>query len=166
MTTTTKTATHEVIHPPATLRDKALSELPGPDRDPEALIARAQEAVERLAPSFDTWLRDDVAALREEVAAYAAAQRSAAAAEALRVRVQNLRGSCAQFGYPLAADVAGQFCLLLEDAEGRDADAEALLQFVDAIGSIVRGQVRDGSDLLAAELVRALRALSDRLRQA
>ncbi|MGL4439831.1 MAG: hypothetical protein ACRCUE_11190, partial [Bosea sp. (in: a-proteobacteria)] len=72
-------ADHAIIRPPNTLRAKALTVVTDPNDDQSADIARADRAVEALAPSFEEWLISDIEKLRGALVIFNASRKDEAA---------------------------------------------------------------------------------------
>jgi hypothetical protein len=153
---------HTVIVPPNELRERALVKSRNGQQEIEELITRGNRALESLAPSFAEWMTNEMHRLFEAVAAFEHSDRGPEAAKTFFVVVHDVRGQALQFGYPLAARLAGDLCNLLERQEDLGLPPVIIRSYVEAIASIVRTGVRDEAHALAKELATTLtRVVSD-----
>ena len=156
---------HAVLHPKPRLREKALvkSQRPTPTDDAD-MIARAERAVDALAPSFGKWMAQSAATLLESVEGFGeAGPQSPEEVEALHLLAQDVRGQAKQFGYAVAAQMATGLCDHLAHGEV-DVPMVVVRRYAEAIASVVRAEVKDAPNDIARELVRQLGVLSAEFR--
>lgn len=147
---------HSVIVPPNTLRAKALVRAKNGQQDIDEMISRADRALEALAPSFAEWMGNEVLRLFDSIDVFEASDRGPEAAKNFFLVVHDIRGQAMQFGYPLASQLAGGLCELLEKQEDVPLPPVLMRRYVEAIASIVRYNIRDESNPVALELARTL----------
>ncbi|WP_293856721.1 hypothetical protein [uncultured Alsobacter sp.] len=147
---------HTVIVPPNTLRAKALVRAKNGQQDIDEMIKRADRALEALAPSFAEWMGNEIHRLFEAISTFEASDRGPEAAKSFFIVVHDVRGQALQFGYPIAAQLAGGLCDLLERQEDIGLPPVIMRRYVEAIASIVRSGIRDEANALAVELARTL----------
>jgi hypothetical protein len=80
---------HTILHPPLTLRDKALSKVRQSPKEFEEAIVRAERALDALAPSFTEWMLGETMRLADSFAAFEDGARDDDAVQALFLVVQN-----------------------------------------------------------------------------
>lgn len=147
---------HEVVHPPDRLK-KAISVSRGSAAVDLAAIARAEKALSALAAEFTTWMRNEVKVL--DAARDIVRERGfdPDTRAALFRAAHDIKGEAATFGYPLAAQIAGSLCRLLDGLPAAVAVPPALVdQHVDAVRAIVRQDVKGEGDATAQLLARRL----------
>jgi chemotaxis protein histidine kinase CheA len=150
---------HTIVHPPTTLRDKALSKVRQSPKEFEESIVRAERALEALTPSFTEWMLSETRRLAHSFAAFEDSARDDDAVQALFMVAHDVRGQAKQFGYPIAAHLAEGLCDLLKSGSGEDMPITILRSYVDSISSMVRFGVRDEANEVALELSRSLARL-------
>lgn len=148
-------ADHSVIVPPNTLRAKALVRVKK-DKEVDEMIARADRALESLAPSFTEWMNNEILRLFEAMDQFEHSDQGEEASKSFYIVVHDVRGQALQFGYPLAGQMAGGLCDLLEHRNDTPIPAVIMRRYVEAIASIVRTGIRDEANALAVELARTL----------
>lgn len=148
-------ADHSVIVPPNTLRAKALVRVKK-ETEVDEMIARADRALEALAPSFTEWMNNEILRLFESMDQFEQSDQGEDAAKTFYIVVHDVRGQALQFGYPLAGQMAGGLCDLLEHRNEAPIPAVIMRRYVEAIASIVRTGIRDEANALAVELARTL----------
>jgi hypothetical protein len=153
---------HTVLHPPTTLRDKGLSKVRQTRKEFEETLARAEMALEALAPSFAEWMSSETRRLSDSLDVFENGPRDADALQSLFLVAHDFRGQAKQFGYPLAGQIATGLCELLQGDDALEIPLVILRSHVDAVCSIVRFGVRDEANEVALEMARALsRVLAD-----
>lgn len=148
-------ADHSVIVPPNTLRAKALVRVKK-DNEVDEMIARADRALESLAPSFTEWMNNEILRLFEAMDQFERSDQGEEASKSFYIVVHDVRGQALQFGYPLAGQMAGGLCDLLEHRNEAPIPPVIMRRYVEAIASIVRTGIRDEANALAVELARTL----------
>jgi len=148
---------HEVITPPDTLKDAVRPAVAGDDP-----VARAEAALAQLSSEFSVWMNDECARLEAAREAVRQHGMEVLQREALFRVVHDIKGHAPTLGFPLVADVAGGLCRLIEETRDPRRIPPALIdQHVDAIRALIREHGRARAEVIAAELTRTLRAVSD-----
>src|SRR5262249_5044747 len=148
---------HDVIMPPNPF-DGAFAYTPDGD-DP---VARAEAALAGLATEFSGWMNDecdqlDRARREARAVAMAAPQR-----DVLFRAAHDIRGQAATLGFPLVAAVAESLSRLIEEARDPRRIPFALIdQHVDAVRAIIREHGQARAEVIATQLTRSLREVSD-----
>jgi chemotaxis protein histidine kinase CheA len=145
----------QVFTPFNMLRAK-IGNKPGPDLD--QIVASAEAALEDLKEEFEVWIRDDLRALRDAVAAL----RKTPADPEILARVQTLsheiKGQGATYGYPLLTTVGD---LLHGFIQRNPAVAGKNLHLLDAhvdFMTLVLGRgIHDEGDQRARNILAGLR---------
>jgi chemotaxis protein histidine kinase CheA len=150
---------HSEIHPPDTLRAKALTKVRGNPLEIVEMITRADKALAALSSNFAEWMLNEVRRLTEAFAQFDAGPKDDAAYKALFVVAHDVRGQALQFGYPLAGQIAAGLCDLIQNRATNPVPAMILGRYVDSIASIVRAGVKDEANAVAVELARELNRL-------
>ena len=101
------------------------------------MIERADRALESLAPSFTEWMNNEVLRLFEAMDGFDASDQGEEASKAFYIVVHDIRGQALQFGYPIAGQLAGGLCDLLERRHEAPIPAIIMRRYVEAIASIV-----------------------------
>jgi HPt (histidine-containing phosphotransfer) domain-containing protein len=151
---------HEVITPENKLRhvlsNKPLA--PGED-DP---VTRAEKALVELSTEFGIWMHSECERLDMARRALAHGGFTPANKDALFHAAHDLKGEAATFGYPAVAGPADSLCRLIEHSPDPTRIPIALVdQHVDAVRAIYREYIRSDAEVLAAQLTRALREVTD-----
>lgn len=151
---------HEVITPENKLR-KAVSTrplFPG-EEDP---LERAEKALAELSSEFSSWMEqecDRLDAARHELKKLGF---NKATKETLFHAAHDIKGEAATFGYPAVASAAESLCRLIEHTpDATQIPFELIDQHVDAVRAIYREYARSDAQLLAAELTKRLREVTD-----
>ena len=145
----------ELFMPPNMLKAKVGGGLGGIDM---AALKRADAALETLSGEFAGWLTDDVKALADAHARYAAAPSAPARAALLRA-AHDIKGQAATFDFPLVARVAASLARLLgELPPGRDLPPGLADAHVQAVQVIHRENIRDIANPMAQMLCAELDA--------
>jgi HPt (histidine-containing phosphotransfer) domain-containing protein len=149
---------HEVITPPNRLQ-KAVALTKPAGFDP---VARAEEALGRLAGEFSGWMNQECELLdeaRQKVKAEGFAEETR---DTLFRAAHDIKGEAATFGFPLAAPPADSLCRLIEHTpDMARIPIELIDQHVDAIRAIVREGARPDIADIAHALTRRLREVTD-----
>lgn len=152
-------ADHEVWHPPHRLA-RALSTGGAAAMLDMDAVARAEAALAGLSGEFTAWMEREVAALDAARLAVRAAPRRDDLRGVLFRAAHDLRGDAATFGYPVAGEVAGGLCRLLEVP---GLDLATALPLVDRHVDAVRAMVREGAEGGSARAAMTARLLADQL---
>ena len=148
---------HEVIMPPNKLR-KAMKSSTERHKD---VISRAETALLQLSAEFDSWMNAECERLegvRREIKGQGFSQKTPALFRA----AHDIKGEAATFGYPAVAGVANSLCRLVEHTPEMTRIPVALVdQHVDAVRAIVREYARNDLPIMAGELSRRLREVTD-----
>jgi chemotaxis protein histidine kinase CheA len=157
----TKFSDHEVIVLPNRLKRKAITSVAADEPDP---LWEAEEALGELSVQFGSWMVDECTALERARHLVQTEGSTAATREALHRAAHDIRGHGATLGFPMAADVAGSLCLLLEQSSDPSHIPLSFIdQCVDAIRAIVREHNGPHADRIAAALAQELRNIADAL---
>jgi hypothetical protein len=150
---------HEVISPPHRLR-RALSNVEvSPADEP---VARAEQALARLAGEFATWMAEEGERLDDARNAVKAAGFTAATREALFFAAHDIRGDAETLGYPGLTIPAESLCRLIEHTRDMSRIPLSLVdQHVDAVRAIIREGNRPDAEQTVAILTRRLRDVTD-----
>ena len=149
-------ADHAEIRPPDTLRAKALTKVRQNPLEVVEMIKRADKALEVLASNYTDWMLNEVKRLSESFEVFDAGPRDVEAYKALFFVAHDVRGQAMQFGYPLAGQIAGGLCELLQGGLTSPVPPLILRRYVEAISSIVRSGVKDEANAVALELAKHL----------
>jgi HPt (histidine-containing phosphotransfer) domain-containing protein len=149
---------HEVIVPPNRL-EKALAVAKSTGFDP---VARAEEALGKLAGEFAEWMEQECAKLDEARQLVRTEGFVEETRDALFRCAHDIRGEAATFGFPLAATPADSLCRLIEHTPDMALIPLGLVdQHVDAIRAIVRENARTDIGEVAWALTQRLREVTD-----
>jgi hypothetical protein len=154
---------HSVIHPPNTLRAKALTKVRQNPLEAAEMVRRADKALEALSTNFTEWMLNEVRRLSEHFEHFDAGPRDVEDYKDLFLVAHDVRGQALQFGYPLAGQIAGGLCDLLQNKA--PVPPVILRRYVEAISSIVRSGVKDEVNAVALELAKHLTKLVSDYRQ-
>jgi HPt (histidine-containing phosphotransfer) domain-containing protein len=153
-----KFADHEMITPPHKLR-KAMRNSTERHQD---VISRAETALRQLSAEFETWMNAECERLegaRREIKGQGFSQKTH---DALYRAAHDIKGEAATFGYPAVAGIANSLCRLVEHTPEMTRIPVALVdQHVDAVRAIVREYARNDLPIMASELTRRLREVTD-----
>jgi hypothetical protein len=152
-------ADHELISPPHKLR-RAISSVPASaDDDP---VARAEQALARLAGNFSTWMEEEGERLDQARNTVKAAGFTGATRDALFFAAHDIRGDAETFGYPGLAVPAESLCRLIEHTRDMQCIPMTLVdQHVDAVRAIIREGSRPRAEETVAALTGRLREVTD-----
>jgi hypothetical protein len=150
---------HAEIHPPNTLRERALTRVRQNPLDSAEMVNRAQKALEALASNFTDWMLSEVRRLTEHFEGFERGPMDTEAYKSLFIVAHDVRGQAMQFGYPLAGQIAAGLCDLVQNHKTNPVPAIILRRYVEAISSIVRSGVKDEANAVAVELARELNRL-------
>jgi hypothetical protein len=120
-----------------------------------ALLKRAEAVLERISVQYESWLRQDLAALDGVRADIRQEGATAGKIRELAYYARLLRGAGATFGYPIVTDFAAHLCDAIEHHKA-EIPTVVLNAYVDAMKAAVREKIRDRSDPTAREILKAL----------
>jgi chemotaxis protein histidine kinase CheA len=148
---------HEVITPPNALKHAVKPAVAGDDP-----VARAEAALAQLSTEFSGWMNDECARLDAARQAIRQHGMEVLQREALFRVAHDIKGHAPTLGFPLIADVAGGLCRLIEETRDPRRIPPALIdQHIDTIMALIREHGRVRAEVIAAELSRTLRAVTD-----
>jgi HPt (histidine-containing phosphotransfer) domain-containing protein len=152
-------ADHEVITPANKLRN-AISNVPlAPGEDP---VARAEQALEDLSKSFQTWMDEECKRLNGARIAIKRFGFMTTTRDALFHAAHDIKGEAETFGFPAIAGAADSLCRLIEHAPDVTRIPLTLIdQHVDAVRAIYREYERSDAIELAGRLTARLREVTD-----
>src|SRR5258708_24025864 len=104
-------ADHELISPPHKLRRAISSVPPSPDDDP---VARAEQALARLASEFPAWMEEEGERLDQARNKVKADGFTVPTRDALFFAAHDIRGDAETLGYSALAIPAASLCRLIE----------------------------------------------------
>ena len=145
-------ATHSILHPPQTLKAKALVEIRSGDATPEEAVEQADGALASVAPSFQNWMIDETEKLVAARERFRAEGGTAEARNALFRACHHVRGNAGVFGFPLAGKVADSLCKLVDRCPPARLPVAVVDQHVDAIRAMVREDARGSGNARARTL--------------
>ena len=150
----------ELFMPPNMLKAKVGGGLGGIDM---AAMKRAETAMETLKSEFGDWIADDVKALMEARARYAATP-DTESRDALLRAAHDIKGQAATFSYPLIARVAASLSRMIGELP---PDIPLPLSLIDAhvsaIQVIHKNRMQDTNDKTAQALCAELDARVDEI---
>lgn len=127
--------------------------------DSSALIAQAEESVQKLGGEFETIFAENVTAL---ASAMAEVRQSGMTRERGLVRMRrllhDLRGQAGTFGYPLVSQVGDSACKFIDLSEDIGAtEVEVLGMHIDALKAINQAKIKGDGGPIGQELMSGLR---------
>lgn len=131
----------------------------GPGDDP---VSRAEAALKVLSANFETWMAAEVDTIAARRDAWAEnGFENGPEREAFYRSVHDVKGQAATLGFPLAAQVAGSLCHLLEIVEDPTKLPLTLIeQHVDAIRAIFREKAKAENDRIGSDLAATLQTVT------
>jgi HPt (histidine-containing phosphotransfer) domain-containing protein len=151
-------ADHEVITPPNGLKGAVSAGADGHE-DP---IARAEQALAKLAPEFSDWMNSELKRLDKARHEVTSKGFDGATRDALFHAVHDIKGEAATFGFPAVAAAADSLCRLIEHSPDiKRIPLRLVDQHVDAIRAIVRENGQPNVVAMAEKLTRKLREVTD-----
>jgi chemotaxis protein histidine kinase CheA len=148
---------HEVITPPHGLKHAVAPAIAGDDP-----VARAEAALAQLSTEFSDWMHEECARLDAARLAVRQHGMEVLQREALFRVAHDIKGHAPTLGFPLVADVAGGLCRLMEEtADPRRIPLALIDQHVDTVRAIIREHGRVRAEVIATELTRTLRDVTD-----
>ncbi|MGJ3230535.1 MAG: Hpt domain-containing protein [Oceanicaulis sp.] len=140
----------EIINPPNMLKVKVGGKLPTAD---QAMIQRAENALNNLKTEFGDWLGEEVAKLEEYLKACKAQGLAGDMGEMLFTCAHDLRGLGTTYEFPIITRIAASLSKLIETPQQRAHVPMALVEaHVGAIRAAVLQNIRDDRDPIGAQL--------------
>jgi hypothetical protein len=144
----------EIINPPNMLKVKVGGKLPSAD---QAMIQRAENALDNLKTEFADWLGEEVTKLEEYLKACQDQGLKGEMGEMLFTCAHDLRGLGSTYEFPIITRIAASLSKLIETPEQREHVPMALVQaHVGAIRAAVNQNIRDDQDPIGAQLAEEL----------
>lgn len=144
----------EIINPPNMLKAKIGGKLPNAD---QAMINRAEQALNALKSEFGDWLSEEVAKLEECLKACKAQGLKGEMGEMLFTSAHDLRGLGSTYEFPIITRIAASLSKLIETPEQREDMPMSLVEaHVGAIRAAVNQNIRNADDPIGAALAEEL----------
>jgi hypothetical protein len=144
----------EIINPPNMLKVKVGGKLPNAD---QAMIARAESALNNLKTEFGEWLAEEVAKLEEYLKAAKSQGMGGDMGEMLFTSAHDLRGLGTTYEYPIITRIAASLSKLIETPEQRETVPMSLVEaHVGAIKAAIIQNIRNADDPIGAQLAEEL----------
>jgi len=143
----------QIIVPPNLLRAK-VGNKPGPDLD--QMVASAQAAINEMKNDFEVWIRDDLKALQEAVAAMRQ-DADPALLEVIKTHAHEIKGQGSTYGYPLLT-VVGDLLYRFVDSDAKVAAQNLTLigAHVDFMALVLSQGIHDQGDAQAQGILAGL----------
>ena len=150
----------KLVQPPSSLKDKVGNTESGDTV--EAMLARADKAVEVLSNEFVGWIEDDIKRLQD---AHDALTSDPDDPRGVMDRVYNvahdMRGQGGSYGFPLITRVGSSLCRYIE---GRDwasttGDLQVVSAHIGALNVVLARKVRGEGDEVSRKVADELEAL-------
>jgi HPt (histidine-containing phosphotransfer) domain-containing protein len=152
-------ADHEVISPPHRLRRAISKEPASSDDDP---VARAEQALKRLAAEFPSWMEQEGERLDQARNRVRADGFTMGTRDALFYAAHDIKGGARTLGYPGLAAPAASLCRLIEHTRDmRRIPVTLVDQHVDGIRAIIREHSRPDAEPMVAALTERLREVTE-----
>lgn len=152
-------ADYEIIKPKVDLRKKIKILPKGSDYDP---VAKAEQALQRLSVNFGTWMQDEVEKLQ---AAWQEIENDGFSEDRLTALFRSshdLKGQAHTMGYPIAGNIAGSMCDLIEKIEDREQlPKDMLRKHVQAIKAVVKEDARAEDNAIGKALAKELANIAE-----
>ncbi|KAA5804991.1 Hpt domain-containing protein [Alkalicaulis satelles] len=146
----------EIINPPNMLKAKLGGPLPAAD---DALMKRAEAALDGLRQNFNDWLGEEVTKLEGLMRTVKTEGMQGEAGEALFTCAHDLRGLGSTYEFPIITRLAASLSKLIETPEQRASAPLALIDaHVGAIRAAIIQNVRDDKDPVGKALAEELEA--------
>lgn len=143
--------------------NKKVPELPrGSVLDP---VTRAQQALEKLSGTFEVWMEREIKRLNDAWSNVDPEGLNIVTFGELYAVAHDIKGEGATFGFPLASDVAGSLCKLMDafEAVPDRAPMPLVKQHVLSIKAIVNEKAQNSADPIGRQLVAELATQTDRV---
>ena len=145
-------ADHAILHPPQTLKAKALVAVRSGDPAPEEAVEQGEDALGSVSPSFQNWMIAETEKLAEAREQFRTEGGTSEARHVLFRACHQVRGNAGVFGFPLAGKVADSLCKLVDRCPPERLPLAVVDQHVDAIRAMVREDARGSGDPRARTL--------------
>ncbi len=152
-------ADYEIIEPKVDLRKK-IRVLPSSQAgfDP---IERAEQAMKKLSVNFNIWMNEEVDELNT---AWQAIQKDGMTEDTLKILFRashDIKGQAQTMGFPIAGNIAGSLCDLIENVTDRTfLPKELLHKHVQAVAAVVKEDAREEDNAIGKALTQELMAVS------
>lgn len=143
----------EIIEIPNRLAQKVG---PGFKTSGAAAVARAEQAMAKLASNFGEWLEHEIAQLEEVRATLKQEGMTREVCQRLAVRALDLKGLGTTYQHPLVTRIGGSLFKLLDELSAAAVPLALIDGHVDAVRAIVRNDIRDAGHPLGQALVNEL----------
>ena len=152
-------ADYEIIQPKVDLRKKIKVLPAGSDFDP---IAKAEQAMARLSVNFNMWMAEEVAELQDAWEEIKKQGISEDTLKSLFNAAHDIKGQAQTMGFPIAGNIAGSLCNLIEHVTDRSVlPQDILLKHVQAIKAVVNEDAREEDNVVGKALASELINVSD-----
>jgi len=130
-------------------------------------VSRAEQAMEKLAKTFEHWMLDELKRLNAIWDGMRDKTPTEETVAALYSVAHDLKGEAATFGFPLVGEVSNSLCRLLDAYDGDTARVPLKLadQHVLAIRAIVKERAQNATDPVGRQIVDELNALTMEIEQ-
>lgn len=155
-------ADYEIIQPKVDLRKK-VKVVPSSQAgfDP---IARAEQAMQQLSVNFNIWMAEEVDELQT---AWTTLQEKGMNSETIKELFRtshDIKGQAQTMGFPIAGNIAGSLCDLIENITDLSFLPQDLLhKHVQAIAAVVKEDAREEDNAIGKALTEQLLAVSDEI---
>ncbi|WP_171021923.1 Hpt domain-containing protein [Cohaesibacter sp. CAU 1516] len=150
---------YEIIKPKVDLRKKIKILPNNSDFDP---VAKAEQALQRLSVNFGTWMQEEVERLQ---AAWQDIEDNGYSEDRLTALFRSghdLKGQAHTMGFPIAGNIAGSMCDLIEKIEDRDQlPMDMLRKHVQAIKAVVKEDARAEDNAIGKALAQELAGIAE-----
>lgn len=144
----------QIFVPPNLLRAK-VGNKPGPNID--QMVASAKAALDEMKDDFEVWIRDDLKALKESVAALHRAA-DPIALERIKTLAHEIKGQGSTYGYPLLTAAGDLLHLFIDkDATVAAQNLGIIDAHVDFMALVLNQEIRDQGDAMAQGILQGLR---------
>lgn len=152
---------YQIINPPNLLKAKVGGDL----SHDEALVKRAEDALEELSEDYAEWLERDLADLSRLLDEVKGDPEAAGPGlEEMARRAHDVKGQAGTFGYPLITALAESLCNLLSRLDGLNTSClEVMTTHVEAMEVVRRDGIRGEGGAPGRELVVGVRKAVERV---
>jgi hypothetical protein len=145
----------EIIDPPDNLKDRILR-TPGGDALDMSVVAKAETALEEISDEFPQWMESELVALRTLRDAVHTNGLSEDNKHEFFLHLHNVRGQAATLGFPLAGQIAGSLCEVIQHVPANDIPRDVIDNHVNAIVAIVNEKASGQGSEIARKLTARL----------
>lgn len=127
--------------------------------DPKEMIAKADEAVERLGDEFEKLFANNVRQLNSAITEVKrGGEYQKAGVSVLRRVLHDLRGQAGTFGYPLVSQVGDSACKFIDLSEElSETEIDVIVMHIDALKAINQAKITGDGGAIGQELMSGLR---------